>query len=106
MKRRVKLTEQDLHRIIKESVNKVLKEDNMQKLGIQNYDPTNYDELTQKIKAIMSKVSEVRNMIEDISTSQLDVAQNAVKLDSIAEKLYSELLHTLQKANTNGWVED
>ena len=103
---RIRLTESDLHRIVKESVNRVLKEGDTQNLGIYNYDPTNYDELNMKIKAIMAKVSEVRNMIEDISTSQLDVAQNAGKLDSIAEELYRELLHTLQKANTNGWVED
>ena len=104
-KKLIRLTESDLHRIVKESVNRVLKENDMQNLGINNYDPTNYDELSSKIKTIMSKVGEVRNMIRDISTSQIDVAQNASNLDGLAEELYRQLRHTLQKANTNGWVE-
>ena len=105
MKRRIRLTEGDLHRIVKESVKRVLKEDDTQNLGIYNYDPTDYDELNMKIKAIMSKVSEIRKMIEDISTSQIDVAQNAGNLDGLAEELYRELRHTLQKANTKRWMD-
>jgi len=105
MKKLVRLTESDLHRIVKESVKRVLKEDDTQNLGINNYDPTNYDELNMKIKAIMSKVSEIRNMIEDISTSQLDVAQNAGILDGLAEELYRQLRYTLHKANTSNYIE-
>ena len=104
-KKLIRLTESDLHRIVKESVKRVLKEDDTQNLGINNYDPTNYDELNMKIKAIMSKVSEIRNMIEDISTSQLDVAQNAGNLDGLAEELYRQLRYTLHKANTSNYIE-
>ena len=104
-KRLIRLTESDLHKIVKESVKRVLKEDDTQNLGINNYDPTNYDELNMKIKAIMSKVSEIRNMIEDISTSQLDVAQNAGNLDGLAEELYRQLRYTLHKANTSNYIE-
>ncbi len=105
MKKLIRLTESDLHRIVKESANKVLRENETQNLGIYNYDPTDYDELNMKIKAIMSKVSEIRNMIKDISTSQIDVAQNAGNLDGLAEELYRELRHTLQKANTKKWMD-
>lgn len=104
-KKLIRLTESDLHRIVKESVKRVLKEDDTQNLGINNYDPTNYDELNMKIKAIMSKVSEIRNMIKDISTSQLDVAQNAGNLDGLAEELYRQLRYTLHKANTSNYIE-
>ena len=105
MKKLIRLTESDLHRIVKESANKVLRENETQNLGIYNYDPTDYDELNMKIKAIMSKVSEIRNMIEDISTSQLDVAQNAGNLDGLAEELYRQLRYTLHKANTSNYIE-
>lgn len=92
MRRRVKLTESDLHRIIKESVRRVLKEGNSQ-------DPQQaYFEICKHIRMAKDLVQDLYNAGE-VSSEWLSIATTIDNgLDAIEEKL--ELKEYDEETNT------
>lgn len=95
-KKGIRLTESDLHRIVKQSVNKILKESSYDSMGNFNKESHNSD-TREKLTAEITKISqEMSRSIETIN----NVAQWAVGDEEITNRariVINALLDALRK---------
>ena len=99
-KNRIRLTESHLHNIIKESVKRVLKEDEEQSLGIR----PNYEGGIDSFNEILSKAQELRGMLQavplnDVGYSELAYAQG--DLDDQLSSFIMALKKVINKTRVN-----
>ena len=82
MKQRIRLTEGDIHKIVKESVNKILKESSYDSMGNFNKESNNND-VRERLKDEITKISQEMSR----SMSIIDgVAKRAVGDEEIANR--------------------
>lgn len=99
-KNRIRLTESQLHSIIKESVKRVLKENEQQSLGIR----PNYQGGIDSFNEILRKAQELREMLKavplnDVGYSELAYAQG--DLDDQLSSFIMDLKKVINKTRAN-----
>ncbi len=87
MKQRIRLTESDLHRIVKESVNRVLKEDNDASYTIPQH------ELEGSLKELAYSRHMAREAYEAIKNGNIEEASRMII--TVYRDLHSEITHMM-----------
>lgn len=91
-KNRIRLTESQLHRVIKESVKKMLKENEQQSLGIR----PNYKGGIDSFNKILSKAQELREMLQEVPLNDIGYSELPYVLGDLDDQL-SYFIMTLKK---------
>lgn len=82
-KNRIRLTESQLHRVIKESVKKMLKENERQSLGIR----PNYKGGIDSFNEILSKAQELREMLQEVPLNDIGYSELAYVQGDLDDQL-------------------
>ena len=80
---RIRLTESQLHNVIKESVKKMLKENEQQSLGIR----PNYKGGIDSFNEILSKAQELREMLQEVPLNDIGYSELAYVQGDLDDQL-------------------
>lgn len=99
---RVRLTESQLHRVIKESVNKILRETDEQTLGIR----PNFEGACDTIDTMLNKAEELRSMLQGVQytdSGESELAMVHGELDDYISNFIMVLKYTKQRTKVNAY---